>query len=87
MSNELLSYEILTRYLDQQLPLLQLDNDLLRAELDKLNFELLPLPDFELEPLPEFNLELLPEIDIEAELEQIAELQSDLFNDLGGLDD
>ncbi|MDY3307127.1 hypothetical protein [Psychrobacter sanguinis] len=71
----------LAQYLDNDIPLKQLEHDLLMIELDDLlTFD--PLEGLEL-----LDLEPLPEIDIAKELEQIAKLQIDLLSDLEGLDD
>lgn len=54
--------EQLAQYLDQEIPLLQFDDDLLIAELTQ-------LLDFEIEPLPDLDIEI-----IDFEIEPLSDL-------------
>lgn len=80
-NNQLPTNKDIAQYLNNDVPLMQLEHDLLMAELDEL------LAFDPLESLDFLDLEPLPEIDIAKELEQLDKLESDLFSDLEGLDD
>ncbi|WP_201546107.1 hypothetical protein [Psychrobacter sp. H7-1] len=80
-NNQLPTNKDIAQYLNNDVPLMQLEHDLLMAELDEL------LAFDPLESLDFLDFEPLPEIDIAKELEQLDKLESDLFSDLEGLDD
>ena len=70
----------ISQHIDNDVPLSQLEHDLLMAELE--------LPELEpLENLELLELELLSEIGIAKEFEQLDKLKTDLLSDLRGLDD
>lgn len=98
-NNQLLTNQDIAQYFDNDVPLMQLEHDLLIAELtqlldfdpldrlEPLTFEPELLPLVEPDLLPILEPEPLPEIDIARELEEIDKLQSYLFSDLEDLDD
>ena len=79
-NKQLPSNHEIAQYIDSDVPLRQLEHDLLMAELEPLELE--PLKELEL-----LELEPLPEIEIAKEFEQLDKIKTDLLSDLRGLDD